>query len=140
MPLKPVTAPPRAPESDRFAISPGIGLNSRPSANQPLNTPVARAPEPEFGADDSDPMTEIENLIGLDCSHAILTSAKEGIGIPELLAAVAERIPAPKGAEVYIIWPGDGAVIDHQFNTTDVCIIVKTALIAGRYTRHYDLE
>jgi putative hemolysin len=34
---------------------------------------------------------------------------------------------------------GDGAVIDHQFNTTDVCIIVKTGLIAGRYTRHYDL-
>ena len=34
---------------------------------------------------------------------------------------------------------GDGAVIDHQFNTTDVCIIVKTDLIAERYTRHYDL-
>lgn len=34
---------------------------------------------------------------------------------------------------------GNGAVIDHQFNTTDVCIIVKTDLIAGRYTRHYDL-
>jgi len=34
---------------------------------------------------------------------------------------------------------GDGAVIDYQFNTTDVCIIVKTDLIAGRYTRHYDL-
>ena len=35
---------------------------------------------------------------------------------------------------------GDGAVVDHQFNTTDVCIIVKTEMIAGRYTRHYDLE
>jgi putative hemolysin len=34
---------------------------------------------------------------------------------------------------------GDGAVVDHQFNTTDVCIIVKTDLIADRYTRHYDL-
>ncbi|MDX2143788.1 MAG: GNAT family N-acyltransferase [Rhodospirillaceae bacterium] len=34
---------------------------------------------------------------------------------------------------------GDGAVIDHEFNTTDVCIVVKTDLIAGRYTRHYDL-
>jgi putative hemolysin len=34
---------------------------------------------------------------------------------------------------------GDGAVVDHQFNTTDVCIIVKTDLIAERYTRHYDL-
>ena len=34
---------------------------------------------------------------------------------------------------------GDGAVIDPEFNTTDVCIIVKTDLIADRYTRHYDL-
>lgn len=64
VPLKPVTAPPRAPESDRFAISPGIGLNGRPASGQPLNTPVVREPEPEFSTDDSDPMTEIENLIG----------------------------------------------------------------------------
>ena len=35
---------------------------------------------------------------------------------------------------------GDGAVIDHQFNTTDVCIIVKTELMTGRYARHYALE
>jgi putative hemolysin len=34
---------------------------------------------------------------------------------------------------------GDGAVIDHQFNTTDVSIVVKTDLIADRYTRHYEL-
>ncbi|MGE3622835.1 MAG: GNAT family N-acetyltransferase [Bdellovibrionales bacterium] len=33
---------------------------------------------------------------------------------------------------------GDGAVIDPQFNTTDVCIIVKTDLITGRYIRHYE--
>lgn len=32
---------------------------------------------------------------------------------------------------------GDGAVIDHQFNTTDVCIIVKTDLVTGKYYRHY---
>jgi len=34
---------------------------------------------------------------------------------------------------------GDGAVIDAQFNTIDICVIVKTDLITGRYTRHYDL-
>lgn len=34
---------------------------------------------------------------------------------------------------------GNGAVIDRQFNTTDVCIIVKTDMIAARYSRHYDL-
>lgn len=35
---------------------------------------------------------------------------------------------------------GDGAFIDHQFNTTDVCIIVKTDLITSRYMRHYERE
>ncbi len=32
---------------------------------------------------------------------------------------------------------GDGAVIDHQFNTTDICIVVKTDRISKRYQRHY---
>ena len=32
---------------------------------------------------------------------------------------------------------GDGAVIDEQFNTTDVCILVKTDLITEKYVRHY---
>jgi len=34
---------------------------------------------------------------------------------------------------------GDGAFIDHQFNTTDICIIVKTDLMTRRYQRHYNL-
>ena len=33
---------------------------------------------------------------------------------------------------------GDGAVIDHQFNTTDVCIVVKTDQVTEKYYRHYD--
>ena len=33
---------------------------------------------------------------------------------------------------------GDGAVIDHQFNTTDVCIVVKTDLVTEKYVRHYE--
>jgi L-ornithine Nalpha-acyltransferase len=32
---------------------------------------------------------------------------------------------------------GDGAVIDREFNTTDVCIVVKTDLVAEKYSRHY---
>ena len=34
---------------------------------------------------------------------------------------------------------GDGAVIDDQFNTTDICIIVKTDLMTRRYQKHYNL-
>ena len=33
---------------------------------------------------------------------------------------------------------GDGAVIDHQFNTTDVCIVVKSDLITDKYAKHYE--
>ena len=40
---------------------------------------------------------EIEDIIGLDASNAILTSAKSGIGIEDTLDAIIERIPAPKG-------------------------------------------
>ncbi len=32
---------------------------------------------------------------------------------------------------------GDGAVIDHQFNTTDVCVIVKTDQLTRKYERRY---
>lgn len=32
---------------------------------------------------------------------------------------------------------GEGAVIDSQFNTTDVCVVVKTDLVAEKYSRHY---
>src|SRR3546814_1811339 len=40
---------------------------------------------------------EIEDIIGLDASDAVLTSAKSGIGITEVLEAVVKRIPPPKG-------------------------------------------
>jgi GTP-binding protein LepA len=40
---------------------------------------------------------EIEEVIGLDCSGASLTSAKDGTGIPEVLQAVIERVPCPRG-------------------------------------------
>jgi putative hemolysin len=32
---------------------------------------------------------------------------------------------------------GDGAVVDDQFNTTDVCVVVKTELVTEKYYRHY---
>jgi GTP-binding protein LepA len=40
---------------------------------------------------------QIEEIIGLDASGAVLTSAKAGIGIAEVLEAVVTRIPPPKG-------------------------------------------
>lgn len=40
---------------------------------------------------------EIEDVIGIDASEAVLTSAKTGIGIDEVLEAIVQRVPAPKG-------------------------------------------
>ncbi|VFR03134.1 unnamed protein product [Cuscuta campestris] len=39
---------------------------------------------------------EIEEIVGLDCSNAILCSAKEGIGITEILNTIVQKIPAPQ--------------------------------------------
>ncbi len=54
--------------------------------------------------------------------------------------ALASLPPLLKGYLRVGAFVGEGAVIDHQFNTTDVCVIMKTEMIAGRYTRHYDVE
>jgi GTP-binding protein LepA len=40
---------------------------------------------------------EIEEIIGLDTSDAIAASAKEGIGIHEILETIIRKVPAPKG-------------------------------------------
>ncbi|MFZ8787976.1 GTP-binding protein, partial [Thermocrinis sp.] len=40
---------------------------------------------------------QIEEILGLDGDEVILASAKEGIGIEEILNAIIERIPPPKG-------------------------------------------
>ncbi|GLR67687.1 ornithine-acyl ACP N-acyltransferase [Acidocella aquatica] len=35
---------------------------------------------------------------------------------------------------------GDGAVIDHQFNTTDIAVVVQTDLVTDKYYRHYERD
>ncbi|MDR0747503.1 MAG: translation elongation factor 4 [Helicobacteraceae bacterium] len=40
---------------------------------------------------------EIENILAIDCSNANLVSAKNGIGIKELLDTIVDRVPMPKG-------------------------------------------
>ena len=40
---------------------------------------------------------QIENIIGLDTSHAVLASAKTGIGIEDILEQIVKYVPAPKG-------------------------------------------
>jgi putative hemolysin len=54
--------------------------------------------------------------------------------------ALAELPPLIKGYLRLGGFVGDGAVIDQQFNTTDVSIVVKTDLITDKYYRHYERQ
>lgn len=42
---------------------------------------------------------QIEDVIGLDTSEAVETSGKTGLGVPDLLEAIVNRLPAPQGDE-----------------------------------------
>ncbi|MGD9807242.1 MAG: translation elongation factor 4 [Deferribacterales bacterium] len=50
-------------------------------------------------ADPEKVKVEIEDIIGIDTSEAILASAKSGIGTKDILEAIVKRIPAPAGSE-----------------------------------------
>src|SRR6202023_3315198 len=49
------------------------------------------------GAQAEETRRQIEEIIGLDGSGAILASAKEGTGVPEILEAIVHRLPPPAG-------------------------------------------
>ena len=49
------------------------------------------------GAEPEKAKEQIEHVIGIDASGAILASAKQGIGIDEILEAIVQRLPPPRG-------------------------------------------
>jgi GTP-binding protein LepA len=49
------------------------------------------------GAEPDRAKEQIEHVIGIDASQAILASAKQGIGIDEILEAIVARVPPPQG-------------------------------------------
>jgi putative hemolysin len=55
-------------------------------------------------------------------------------------AALAEIPPLIKGYLRLGGFVGDGAVVDDDFNCTDVCIIVQASLLTTKYARHYGCE
>ena len=55
-------------------------------------------------------------------------------------AALAALPPLVKGYLRLGGFVGDGAVVDRQFNTTDVCIVVKTDEVNDRYYKHYERD
>jgi putative hemolysin len=63
-------------------------------------------------------------------------AAKEGESI-DMRKALASLPPLIKGYLRVGAVVGDGAVEDHQFGVTDICIIVETSRITGKYARRY---
>jgi L-ornithine Nalpha-acyltransferase len=61
-------------------------------------------------------------------------------GTIEPARALAALPPLIKGYLRLGGFVGDGAVIDEQFNTTDVCVVVKTDLVTEKYSRHYERQ
>ena len=74
-------------------------------------------------ADPESAAAEIEDVIGIDASNAIRASAKTGMGIEEILAAIVARIPAPKGDPEA---PLQALIIDSWFdNYVGVVMLVR---------------
>src|SRR5690606_23280734 len=66
---------------------------------------------------------EIEDVIGIDASDAILASAKTGLGIDDILEAVIARVPPPKGDPAA---PLQALIIDSWFdNYVGVVMLVR---------------
>src|SRR5712664_3717885 len=49
------------------------------------------------GAQPEETRRQISDIIGLDGDHALLASAKQGTGVPEILEAIVKRLPPPAG-------------------------------------------
>jgi GTP-binding protein LepA len=66
---------------------------------------------------------EIEDVIGIDATDAILASAKTGLGVGDILEAIIARIPAPKGDPTA---PLKALIIDSWFdNYVGVVMLVR---------------
>ncbi len=64
---------------------------------------------------------QIEEVIGLDCSEAIKASAKDGIGIEEILEAVVSKVPPPKDNSSQ---PLRGLIFDSWFDSYQGVVIL----------------
>ena len=79
-------------------------------------------------ADAATARREIEDIIGIDASNAILASAKTGQGVDEILEAIVARVPPPKGNPDA---PLQALIIDSWFdNYVGVAMLVR--VVNGR--------
>ncbi len=79
-------------------------------------------------ADPDNAKKEIEEVIGIDASDAIACSAKTGEGIADVLEALIQRVPAPKGDET---GPLQALIIDSWFDSY-VGVVMLVRVVNGR--------
>lgn len=83
------------------------------------------------GADPDRIKEEIEAIIGLDCSNAIPCSAKTGMGVPEILQAVVDRVPPPADT---VKEPTKALIFDSYYDPYRG-VIVYFRVMSGRISR-----
>jgi GTP-binding protein LepA len=82
-------------------------------------------------ADPDNAKLEIEDVIGIDASHAIPCSAKTGLGIDDIREAIVARIPAPRGnAE----GPLRAMIVDSWFDSY-VGVVMLVRVVDGRLAK-----
>ncbi len=83
------------------------------------------------GADVERVRQQVEDVIGIDGSQAIAASAKEGIGIDEILEAIVARVPPPRGD---IDAPPKALIFDSWYDTyRGVVMLVR--VVDGTFTQ-----
>jgi GTP-binding protein LepA len=79
---------------------------------------------------------EIEDIIGLDASNAVLASAKSGIGIEEVLEAVVARILPPKGTTDA---PLKASLVDSWYDPY-LGVVILVRVIDGKLTKGLQIK
>ena len=87
-------------------------------------------------ADPEHVKSEIEDVIGIDASDAVLCSAKTGIGIEDVLEAIVARVPAPQGdAEA----PLKALVFDSKFDAYKG-VVLYIRIMQGRLRKGMEIR
>jgi GTP-binding protein LepA len=79
---------------------------------------------------------QIEDVIGIDASHAVEISAKTGLNIGNVLEAVVERLPAPKGDESA---PLKAMLIDSWYDSY-LGVIILVRVVDGKLKARQEIK
>ncbi|MBV8850355.1 MAG: elongation factor 4, partial [Methylobacteriaceae bacterium] len=79
---------------------------------------------------------QIEDVVGLDASDAVLISAKTGFGIDEVLEAIVTRLPPPKGDEAA---PLKALLVDSWYDAY-LGVVVLVRVVDGTLRKHQRIK